>query len=81
MARFEPAEGFYPLAALAKHRDASESSGKSSTSATPTQPLTLPLAIDPDLARVVEAWATLPVAIRRAMLALIGSTDVQPMPM
>jgi hypothetical protein len=27
---------------------------------------------DPDLARVIEAWPTLPDPIRRAMLALIG---------
>jgi hypothetical protein len=31
--------------------------------------------IDPDLVRVVEAWATLPPAIRRAVLALIGPAD------
>ena len=29
---------------------------------------------DPDLARVVEAWPDLPGALRRAVLALIGST-------
>jgi hypothetical protein len=28
---------------------------------------------DPDLARVVEAWPTLPDPIRRAMMALLGS--------
>ena len=28
---------------------------------------------DPDLARVVDAWPALPDAIRRAVLALIGS--------
>jgi hypothetical protein len=28
--------------------------------------------IDPDLARIVAAWPTLPEPIRRAMLALIG---------
>lgn len=27
--------------------------------------------IDPDLARVVEAWASLPAPIRRAVLALV----------
>jgi hypothetical protein len=32
--------------------------------------------IDPDLARVVSAWPDLPEAIRRAVLALIGSTTV-----
>ncbi len=31
--------------------------------------------IDPDLARVVSAWPDLPDAIRRAMLALIGSAN------
>jgi len=30
---------------------------------------------DPDLARVVAAWPELPEAIRRAVLALIGSAD------
>jgi hypothetical protein len=30
---------------------------------------------DPDLARVIEAWATLPEPIRRAVLALLGSAD------
>jgi hypothetical protein len=31
------------------------------------------LPTDPDLARVVEAWPHLPEAIRRAVLALVGS--------
>jgi hypothetical protein len=31
--------------------------------------------IDPDLARIVEAWPGLPEAIRRAVLALIGSVN------
>ena len=30
---------------------------------------------DPDLARVVEAWATLPEPLRRAVLALVGSAE------
>jgi hypothetical protein len=54
------------------------------TSGDGTPPLTAPLTgtaesgcepvreSDPDLARVVEAWPTLPPAIRRAMLALVG---------
>jgi hypothetical protein len=29
---------------------------------------------DADLARVVEAWTTLPEPIRRALLALVGAT-------
>jgi hypothetical protein len=29
---------------------------------------------DPDLARILNAWQTLPEPIRRAILALIGST-------
>jgi hypothetical protein len=29
---------------------------------------------DPDLARVIEAWANLPEPIRRAVLALVRST-------
>ena len=45
--------------------------------ATPLKPFpeTLPreTPIDPDLARVVSAWPDLADAIRRAMLALIGS--------
>ncbi|MBX7104514.1 MAG: hypothetical protein K1X57_10570 [Gemmataceae bacterium] len=28
---------------------------------------------DPDLARILEAWPTLPEPIRRAMLALVGA--------
>jgi hypothetical protein len=31
--------------------------------------------IDPDLARVVLAWVDLPEAIRRAVLALVGSAN------
>ena len=31
----------------------------------------------PDLARVVAAWDSLPDAIRRAVLALIGTTETQ----
>jgi hypothetical protein len=30
--------------------------------------------IDPDLAKIIEAWSALPAAIRRAMLTLIGHT-------
>ena len=30
--------------------------------------------MDPDLARIVGAWTTLPDPIRRAMMALIGAT-------
>jgi hypothetical protein len=30
-----------------------------------------PAAIDPDLAVIIAAWPTLPVAIRRAMVALV----------
>jgi hypothetical protein len=36
--------------------------------------LTKPLESDPDLARVVEAWPTLPDPIRRAMLALAAAS-------
>ncbi len=47
-----------------------------SVTASTTQPLAHSLAqkleIDPDLTRVMAAWPTLPEAIRRAMLALIG---------
>jgi hypothetical protein len=38
-------------------------------------PQLAPTHADPDLARVVEAWPTLPPAIRRAVLALLGSGD------
>lgn len=31
--------------------------------------------IDPDLARVMAAWAALPPAIRRAVLALVGNFE------
>jgi hypothetical protein len=31
--------------------------------------------MDPELVRVVEVWAKLPPAIRRAVLALIGPAD------
>jgi hypothetical protein len=30
---------------------------------------------DPDLARLIDAWPSLPDPIRRAMLALVASTD------
>jgi hypothetical protein len=33
-------------------------------------------AIDPDLARIVAAWAELPEAIRRGMLALVESAGL-----
>jgi hypothetical protein len=32
-----------------------------------------PAAIDPDLAAVVDAWATLPAAIKAGILAMIGA--------
>jgi hypothetical protein len=37
----------------------------------PDRALTKALESDPDLARVVKAWPSLPTAIRRAVLALI----------
>jgi hypothetical protein len=37
-------------------------------------PRVAPNPTDPDLQRVVEAWPALPEALRRAVLALIGST-------
>ena len=44
------------------------------TSADTPVPDALPDALtDPDLARVIEAWATLPEPIRRAMVALIAA--------
>ncbi len=42
----------------------------------PTAPVEI--ALDPDLARVVAAWPTLPDAIRRALLALVGSVTSEP---
>jgi hypothetical protein len=32
------------------------------------------LAVDPDLARVVDAWATLPPAARASILELVGAS-------
>jgi len=32
-------------------------------------------AVDPDLARILEAWPNLPEPIRRAMLALVNSVE------
>jgi hypothetical protein len=58
--------------ALAKRQRNAVLPGISSDSATHTQPLTLPLALDAELGRVVAAWPDLPAPIRAAMLALIG---------
>jgi hypothetical protein len=45
------------------------------TSANSPVPYALPDALtDPGLARIVGAWPTLPKSIRRAVLALIGTT-------
>jgi hypothetical protein len=38
-----------------------------------SKPIDPPAPLDPDLARVVDAWPHLPEPIRRAMLALIGT--------
>ena len=65
--------GFYPHAALAKRRGNAELPSISSDSATTTEALTLPLALDPDLTRLIDAWPILPDAIRAAMLALLQS--------
>jgi hypothetical protein len=68
--KVEP-RGIEPLAASAER--------KSSKGLAPTdpQPLAQTLAretsIDPELARVIEAWPDLPQAIRRALLALIDT--------
>ena len=44
---------------------------------TPSRPLAHPLAcetpIDPDLARLIDAWQTLPDAMRAGILAMVGS--------
>jgi hypothetical protein len=46
------------------------------TSADTPVPDALPDALtDPDLARILGAWPTLPEPIRRAVLALLGSAD------
>jgi len=34
------------------------------------------LAVEPDLAHFLAAWSALPEAIRRAVLALVDSTDL-----
>src|SRR5687768_18521769 len=60
-AGFEPAVGFYPHAALAKQRADTGSACNSSTSPTLHQLGAAPgAATDPDLARVVAAWPSLP---------------------
>jgi hypothetical protein len=38
-----------------------------------TARLTAPVTEDPELARLIDTWPSLPVPIRRAVLALIGS--------
>ena len=68
---------FDPHAALAKHCAGRENPTNQGISDTSSSDIALHLALnpaDPDLARVVEAWPSLPEAIRRAVLALIGST-------
>src|SRR5262245_42238599 len=72
-AGFEPAEGFYPLAALAKRREDAATAAPACTSDDPPSTLALPLAPDTDLARVVGAWATLPEPIRRVVVALVSA--------
>jgi hypothetical protein len=55
--------------------DTSDSAGISGISAIPTQSGEAPGAAgDRNLARVVQAWATLPEPILRAVLALIDAT-------
>jgi hypothetical protein len=69
---------FNPHAALAKHCVASENTTNQGVSAPASADVALRVAqnaVDPDLARVVEAWPDLPEAIRRAVLALVGSAN------
>src|SRR5262245_22430384 len=35
--------------------------------------LAAPLAVDPDLARVIEAWPAIPVPIKAAVLTIVGA--------
>ena len=75
--------GFYPHAALAKRRSEDTTNEAATTSDTGARRLAPPLALDqpdltlmpadPHLARVINAWPTLPEPIRRAILALIDT--------
>src|SRR5262249_12518825 len=84
----EAPPGFEPgVADLQSATPPTQRAAPPGTSGDGTPPLTGPLlgtpesgcepvsATAPDLARVVEAWPTLPPAIRRAVLALIGPAD------
>jgi hypothetical protein len=50
------------------------------TVSTPSDALDLAAALDPGLARVVDAWPALPEPIRRAMLALVDAAPPRPRP-
>jgi hypothetical protein len=65
--------GIEPLTSLPQ----GESEQQDATTAAPAlaQTLAREMQIDPDLARVVSAWPDLPEAIRRAVLALVGTLD------
>jgi hypothetical protein len=65
------ASGFEPLATSAEHQSAQSlaASGKTPLA----QTLARKTAIDPELARVMDAWPELPARIRAAVLALIGT--------
>jgi hypothetical protein len=83
---FEPGVGFNPYAALAKrggesvttaHDNSLEfdanrlTGGLTGAGANPCERVRV---TDPELARVIDAWATLPDPIRRAVMALIGTS-------
>ncbi len=72
------APGFEPgTYGLKVRRTTDECPDSETTCDNPPEPLAQTLAretqIDPDLARVIDAWPELPEAIRRAMLALVES--------
>jgi hypothetical protein len=62
-----------PLAQTLAHesQNPAEPTPTTAPASTPADPPAV-AATDPDLARIVAAWPTLPEAIRRAMLALLG---------
>jgi hypothetical protein len=73
-AGFEPADRFDPIAALAKQFETAENPVISGIPAAAAMSGAAPgAAAHPDLGRIVASWASLPVPIRAAMLALVSS--------
>jgi hypothetical protein len=65
------AEGFEPVSVTPNHTNSLPKSGSEGAAYSGAFSTANPQ-IDPDLAKIIEAWRTLPEPIRRAMLALIG---------